>query len=240
MAKHRVIFVSKDENFSIDRVESDKISKKDPDLTFCYVQSNKAPLADVYNAFLSEPDSMSWDFTYFMHADVQLDFEGLKAHVESVADKYDVLGLCGCEKFNVSQAPLNWFNGSRPFPQHRWGCVSHGELGDQTSFFNAHSPDVTDREVACIDGLCIIFSKKAVRSGMRFDPSVGEFDCYDTDISMQAVLKYGFRLGVVVRRDLRHFSVGKSILTPRFMENEAKLRRKWNFPEPVPQKRNLA
>ena len=78
-------------------------------------------------------------------------------------------------------------------------------------------------------------------SGMKFDPSVGEFDCYDTDISMQAILKYGLRLGVVVRRDLKHFSVGKSILTPRFLESEAKLRRKWGFPEPPPPRtENLA
>ena len=241
MAKHRVIFVSKDESFSLDRKAADEISRRDPDMTFCYVAANTAPLATVYNAFLSEPDAAEWDYTYFTHAYVSLDFEGLKRHIESIDGKYDVIGLCGCEKFNVSQTPLNWFNGSRPFPGNRWGCVSHGELGDRISFFSAHSPDVGDREVACIDGLCIIFSKKAVQSGMKFDPSVGEFDCYDTDISMQAILKYGLRLGVVVRRDLKHFSVGKSILTPRFLESEAKLRRKWGFPEPPPPRtENLA
>jgi len=52
-----------------------------------------------------------------------------------------------------------------------------------TSFFNSHSPNVTDHEVSCIDGLCIIVSRKAIDSGIRFDDSVGKFDLYDTDFS---------------------------------------------------------
>ena len=212
MLKHKIVFVSKDDKFRIGREAAGKLTAETPELQFYYVANNASPLAGVYNAFLDEKGS-EWDFIYFAHADVELDFRGLAEHVESVKDKYDVIGLCGCEKLNVSQHPLNWFCGSRPFPENRWGCVTHGELDGQTSFFNEHSPNVTDREVACVDGLCIIISKKAANAGLRFDPSVGDFDCYDTDISMQTVLKYGMRLGVVVRKDLYHYSVGKSILT---------------------------
>lgn len=233
MLKHKIVFVSKDDQFKVDRAATDKLAAETPELQFCYVARNTQPLACVYNAFLDEK-GRDWDFVYFVHADVELDFKGLAEHVESVKDKYEVMGLCGCEKLNVSQRPLNWFCGSRPFPGNRWGCVSHGELGGQTSFFSAHSPDVTDREVACVDGLCLIISRKAADAGMRFDPSVGDFDCYDTDISMQTVLKYGFRLGVVVRKDLRHYSVGKSILTQEFLKDDAKLRAKWGFPIPPP------
>ena len=184
MAKHRIVFVSKDDKFSFDRKTSAAVQEQNPNLEFCYVAHNVQPLADVYNSFLQAAGSDEWDFTYFTHADVLLDFVALVQHVERAADKYDVMGLCGCEKFNVSVSPLNWFNGSRPFPPSRWGCVTHGELGDATSFFNMASPDTEDKEVACIDGLCIIFSKKAVQAGLRFDRSVGDFDCYDTDISM--------------------------------------------------------
>lgn len=182
MAEHRVVFVSKDDKFCVDEKAAGEISSRDGSIRFFHVRGNSRPLADVYNGFLSGPEQP--DFTYFVHADVGLDFEGLARHVEDASGRYDVMGLCGCEKLNVSISPLNWFNGSRPWPQHRWGCVSHGELGDQVSFFSAHSPDVRDREVACVDGLCIIFGRKAVESGLRFDPAVGAFDCYDTDVSL--------------------------------------------------------
>lgn len=232
MLKHRFVFVSKDASFKFDREKSAALSAAQPNLRFDYVQDNRQPLADVYNVILGEEDSRDSDFVYLMHADVSLDFLRLAEHVESVSGKYDLIGLCGCAKFSVSQSPLNWFCGSNLFPDFRWGCVTHGELGNQTSFFSHHSPDVTDHEVACIDGLCIIFTKKAVSSGLRFDNTLGAFDFYDSDISMQAILKYGLRVGVVVRKDLTHFSIGKSILTEDFLRNEAKFRRKWKFPPP--------
>ena len=89
--------------------------------------------------------------------------------LEQLSGKYDLIGLCGCAKISVGQSPLNWFCGSIPYPNDRWGCVTHGELGGQVSFFSQHRPDVLDHEVACIDGLCIIFSRKAIDSGLRFD-----------------------------------------------------------------------
>lgn len=100
------------------------------------------------------------------------------------------------------------------------------------SWFSQHSPEVGDHEVACIDGVCIVLAKKAILDrSLRFDPTVGEFDFYDTDISMQAMMS-GLKLGVVVRKDLMHFSVGKSILSPHFLENELKFRKKWSLPIP--------
>lgn len=230
MLKHRFIVVSKDDTFKLGREAAAKVTETEPTVVFDYVGDNKEPLAAVYNRVL-DADKES-DFVYFMHADVSFDVLALAAHVESVAGKYDVIGLCGCAKFSVGQSPLNWYCGSNPFPDARWGCVSHGELGGQTSFFSQHSPEVRDHEVACIDGLCIVFTRKAVDSGLRFDPAVGDFDFYDSDISMQAVLKYGLRLGVVVRKDLVHYSIGKSILSREFLEREARFRTKWGFDPP--------
>lgn len=164
-----------------------------------------------------------------MHSDVWLDVIGLAEHLKSVSGKYDILGLCGTQMMNISQTPLNWFTSSRPCPDKRWGCVTHGELGGMTSFFSEDRPE-TDHEVACIDGLCIIFGKNALMSDIRFDENLGAFDMYDTDISTQAMIKYKLKLGVIVRKDLRHFSVGKSILEEKFLENELKFRQKWKFP----------
>ena len=232
MLKHRFVFVSKNDTFKFDRDASANFSTEYPEVRFDYVQGNTLPLADVYNVILNEEDSKEYDFIYLMHADVSLDFLKLIEHIESLNGKYDLIGLCGCAKFNVNQSPLNWFCGSHMYPNDRWGCVTHGELGNQTSFFSQHHPDILDHEVACIDGLCIIFSKKAVEAGLRFDNTLGEFDFYDTDISMQAVLNYKLKVGVAVRKDLTHFSVGRSILTEGFLTNEAKFRKKWNFIPP--------
>ena len=42
----------------------------------------------------------------------------------------------------------------------------------------------------------------------------------------------GLKLGVVVSKDLMPFSVGRSILTKHFLENELKFRKKWSLPIP--------
>ena len=89
-----------------------------------------------------------------------------------------------------------------------------------------------DAEVSCIDGLCIIFAKDALESNIEFDESLGAFDFYDTDISMQAIAKYKIKIGVMVQKDLCHYSVGRSILTPSFLDIEEKFRAKWGLPTP--------
>lgn len=227
--KIRFVFVSKNENFAINRNQTAAISERNPNLIFDYVQNNTQPLATVYNLFLNEKTEESFDYFVFMHADVKTDIEALAKRINECSEKYDVMGLCGCSKFSVSQSPLNWWNGSHPYPACRWGCVTHGELGDHTSFFSSHSPDVADHEVACIDGLCIIISKKAADTGLRFDETLDSFNFYDTDISLQTVIKYKMKLGVIVIKDLYHFSVGRSISTSAFAEAEKKFRAKWNF-----------
>ena len=89
-----------------------------------------------------------------------------------------------------------------------------------------------DAEVSCIDGLCIIFTKNALDSKIEFDENLGAFDFYDTDLSMQAVVNYKLKLGVMVQKDLCHYSVGRSILTQSFLDTEEKFRAKWNLPIP--------
>ena len=89
-----------------------------------------------------------------------------------------------------------------------------------------------DAEVSCIDGLCMIFAKQALDSSIEFDENLGAFDFYDTDLSMQAIATYKIKIGVMVQKDLCHYSVGKSILSPSFLETEKKFRAKWNFPIP--------
>lgn len=231
--KIKFIVVSKDESFKMpkDKFEVDDSSL---DISVEYVSNNADGLPSVYNRFL---DSLRQDKTYdyiaFMHADVSFNIRSFMEHLKSVDGKYDLIGLCGTSTFNVSQSPLNWWTGSNPTPYDKWGCVTHGELGNQTSFFSSHSPDVLDHEVACIDGLCMLFNRKMLDSDIRFDESLGKFDFYDSDISCQALMRYKFKVGVMVQKDLCHYSVGRSILTPSFLDNEVRFRKKWNFPIPA-------
>ena len=196
------------------------------------ITNNKLSLATVYNMKLNEERQfISHDFLVFMHADVTFDVKQFLNHVEQCKCKYDVMGLCGTSTMNVSQSPLNWWTGSNPTPTSKWGCVTHGELGDKKSFFNSHSPDITDHEAACIDGLCIVFGPKVIESGMTFDEQF-TYDFYDTDISFQTVLKYKLKLGVIVEQSLQHYSVGKSILTKDFLSHEIDFRKKWSLEIP--------
>lgn len=227
MSKFNFVILSKDEQFRINSEYAHDVSAKHGDVTFSFVKNNASPIAEVYNKFLNS-DTES-DFIVLMHADVKLDLMKLIDHIEQVSSKYDVMGLCGCAKFSISQTPLNWWNGSHPYPNDRWGCVKHGQQGNAQSFFSSHSPTVLDHEVACIDGLCIIISRKAINAGLRFDETLSKFDFYDTDISMQAVLKYHLKLGVLVQMDLEHYSLGMGITSSSFVESEKKFRDKWGF-----------
>lgn len=223
---------SKDKSFRTSAEDFEAFNKDSTvaEIVPYFWESNKNGLPRIYNEYLNVArQKKELDAVIFMHADVQLDMKHLIAHFIECKDKYDVMGLCGCKKFSVGQSPLNWFTGSSPFPQDRWGCVTHGELGDQRSFFSEDRSDITDSEVACIDGLCIIFTKKALYSSFLFDERF-LFDQYDTDCSAQCLLRQHFKLGVLVETSLQHFSIGKSILTQEFLVHENDLRAKWNWP----------
>lgn len=228
--KTEFVIVAKDDNFSLTREETTMFEKHNQDVVFNYVSDNKLSLADVYNSFIEKHRATKdIDCLVFMHADVRFNIESLLNHIEEVNGKYDVLGLCGCSKMTISASPLNWWTASNPFPKHKWGCVSHGELGNQLSYFSSHHPMTLDHEVACIDGLCIILLKKAIEdSDILFDRTF-EFSHYDTDFSFQCVMQKSLKLGVIVQKDLQHYSVGRSILTPEFMQSEQKFRAKWNM-----------
>ena len=205
MSKFEFVFVAKDEKFKFAREFTSQYEKSHTNVKFNYVANNILSLATVYNTFIEQHrNNKDIDFLVLMHADVQLDLDGLMSHIESLNGKYDVIGLCGCSKISVGQTPLNWYTGSRSFPEYRWGCVTHGELGNRQSFFSSHTPNITDHEVACIDGLCFILTKNAIEnSDILFDDRFS-FSHYDTDFSFECVMKKNLKLGVIVRKDLQH------------------------------------
>lgn len=225
------VIVSKDQNFSLLREETLQFQKDHKNTTFNYISNNMRSLADVYNSFIEKHRvAKDIDCLVLMHADVRFNIEHLLKHIEEVSGKYDVIGLCGCSKMTVGASPLNWWTASNIYPTYKWGCVTHGELGNQTSYFSAHHPSILDHEVACIDGLCIILLKRAIESSDILFDKTFTFSHYDTDFSFQCIMQKSLKLGVIVQKDLTHYSVGKSILTPEFMQSEEKFRAKWHMP----------
>ena len=230
MSKIKVVITSKDDSFKFTSNDAEKFRGI---ADFEFIKSNIKPLPEVFNFQLAEArKSKDLDFLIFIHADVKLDFNHFISHLEEVKEKYDVIGLCGTSKLSISQSPLNWFCGSRPFPEARWGCVTHGEVGGKTSYYSQHSPNIEDHPVSCIDGLCIVFGKNALNdANLKFDESF-KWDFYDTDLSFQCVMREKLRLGVIVEKSLEHYSIGKSILTKDFLIHEVDFRKKWGLPIP--------
>lgn len=218
--KIKILSISKDDRISIEKING---------IEYVDIINNTTPITTLYNKEIEK--SQDYDYLIFMHGDVNVDLTHMIPHMLECSSKYDIMGLCGCQKMNTSHSPLNWFTGSSHFPEGRYGCVTHGEDNKGTSFFNYKKPEITDIPVSCIDGLCIIFTKKAIQSGIKFD-EVFKFDFYDTDISFSALLKFNLKLGVIVEQSLHHFSLGKSILKDEFLQKEIIFRKKWNLKIP--------
>jgi hypothetical protein len=215
--KIKIVITSKTDNIALDKIEG---------IEYVEIINNITPLTKLYNQEIEK--SKTYDYLIFMHGDVNVDLTHMIEHIKQCSSKYDVMGLCGCQKLNTSYSPLNWFTGSSHFPDGRYGCVTHSEDNSGTSFFNYKHPNVTDIPVSCIDGLCIIFTRNALMSGMMFDDNF-KFDFYDTDISFSTILKYKLKLGVIIEKSLHHYSLGKSILTENFLKQEIIFRQKWNL-----------
>lgn len=100
------------------------------------------------------------------------------------------------------------------------------------SFFSKDREAVTDHEVACIDGMCIVFGPKAIADKeLNFDTQFS-FDFYDTDISFQCLMQRNLKLGVIVEPSLVHDSIGRSITTDEFLVHEIDFRKKWKLDIP--------
>ena len=230
------VIVSKDDKFKMSKEEFAGIG----DVQMAFIPNNKDKLSVVYNRELySAREIGDHDFVVFMHADVKLDLKHFISHIEEVADKYDVIGLCGTTIVNVSQSPLNWYTGSRLNPDARWGCVTHTENGMTQAFFSKDRESITDHEVACIDGMCIVFGPKAIAdSELNFD-TMFSFDFYDTDISFQCLMQQNLKIGVIVEPSLVHDSIGRSIMTDEFLVHEIDFRKKWKLDIPDKSKLQL-
>lgn len=227
VVKVDIVMVSKDDSFMMDESSLNNVEDK---VRLERVGNNRDFLPVVYNKYIRKHrEDKDVDYLILQHGDVSYDVKHLLRRLEETKGKYDVIGLCGASKITVSYTPLNWWCGSNPYPEEKWGCVTHGQDGGHMSFYNFHHPDVNDREVAIIDGLCIILTRDLIENtDILFDERF-TWDFYDTDFCWNAIFNYHKNIGVIVEKSLRHFSIGIGILADTFLENEIKFREKWKL-----------
>ena len=229
--KIKFVFVSKDNDFLMSDDDFNSVMKSDSLSVYTeFIPDNKIDLPTIYNQTIGSsinPNTHTCDFDYIVlsHADVKFNPVSFISHLIWIDGKYDMIGLAGTKNLNASASPLNWFVGSMDFPYSRFGDVTMTDKNgsEVRCFYNQYKPDVKDTEVACIDGLCIILSKKLINQGFKFDESIAPYDCYDTDSSFQVIFNYKGKLGVMIEQ-VFHKSEGLGILKPEFIDYESKFR----------------
>lgn len=224
---YKIVSVSKNDNISMTGLDSLQI--ENTAIEHVVIKNNTENLTVIYNRILNdERNTHKSDYIIFIHGDASVDIPSLVKKIEENSSKYDIMGLCGCEKIIYTYPRLNWFAGSNQVPNSRYGMVTHitQEMIQQINY-NQMNPNIKDHSVICIDGVCIIFTKKAIDSGILFNEDLA-FDHYDTDISFEAVINKKLRLGVIVEPSLTHYSIGESITEDKFIESENIFRAKWD------------
>ena len=232
--KIKFVFVSKDNDFLMSDDDFSSVMKSDSLSVYTeFISDNKIDIPTIYNQTIGSsinPNTHTCDFDYIVlsHADVKFNPVSFISHLIWIDGKYDMIGLAGTKNLNSSSTPLNWFVGSMDFPYSRYGNVTMTDKNgsEVNCFYNQFKPDVKDTEVACIDGLCIILSKKLINQGFKFDESIAPYDFYDTDSSFQVIFNYNGKIGVMIE-PVFHESEGLGILKPEFLEYEKKFREKW-------------
>ena len=219
--KIKFVFVSKDNDFLMDEDDFNSVMKSDSLSVYTdFISDNKIDIPTIYNQTICSsinPNTHTCDFDYIVlsHADVKFNPVSFISHLIWIDGKYDMIGLAGTKNLNSSASPLNWFVGSNQFPYSRFGDVTMTDKNgsEVRCFYNQYTPDVKDTEVVCIDGLCIILSKKLINQGFKFDESIAPYDFYDTDSSFQVIFNYKGKLGVMIE-PVFHKSEGLGILKP--------------------------
>lgn len=184
---------------------------------------NVKGMSTCYNEALSKArmSGLDTDVMIFIHDDVMINDMFIFEKLFTDFQIYDVIGLAGARRFSLTTMPVCW----HAAPKDSFtGFVCHPFGKDATklqSNYFGPAPSIA----AVIDGLFIAFNKKAIQSGIEFDPQF-EFDFYDADISLTAQKKYNLKLGVSPIL-VTHQSHGNGLNSDRYRVTQDKFVTKW-------------
>ena len=187
-----------------------------------YVEfENKNGLPNVYNKAID--NSTDFDFVVFVHDDIWLNDVFFFDKV--INSKFDIVGAVGgCywgvpSGYPIDAKPLIWTTAT--CGRGASGFMNH-DL--KNGYFLPSSYGVAPKETTTLDGSIIIFTRKAIQAGLRWDEQFN-FHFYDMDICFSA-RRLGLKVGTA-NILLTHESVGGSVVQPEFMESQIRFIEKW-------------
>ena len=183
--------------------------------------NNTSGLPTVYNKAID--NSTDFDFVAFIHDDVWINDHQFFSKV--INSKFDVIGAVGGlfwgvpKGFPIDEKPLIWTTAT--CGRGMSGFMNH-DL--KNGYFFPSSYGIAPKPTETLDGSIIIFARKAIQSGLRWDEQFN-FHFYDMDICFSAH-RLGLKVGTA-NLLLTHESVGGSVFQPEFMESQRKFIAKW-------------
>jgi len=189
------------------------------ELSWEFITSNSNGLSYNYNNFINKNIDKANDDDIFMfiHDDVIIEdiyFEDklLKGHFDY---RYDILGVAGCEAFEVEH-PVIWNK------KNLVGYVIHEQCGVRWATNFGKTP----RQSLIVDGVLISCTAKILKNPIaRFDEQFN-FHFYDLDFCLTGTQKCSAIIGVVPI-NIVHKSIGDWTKNAEWQENEPKFIQKW-------------
>lgn len=184
------------------------------------IYENSRGLSEIYNEYF---DKLESDYVICIHDDVRIDDINFFDKIEDYSSEFDIMGVAGGCNFSFKRYErLSWMS---VLDQRNdlAGCVQHSQGKDPKTFSSCCYGSVP-RKTLSIDGLIMIFNKKAYKS-IKFD-SQFKFDFYDLDLCFTAY-RLGLNVGVIPL-NVTHFSRGEGLLKDSYLESQKVFIEKWN------------
>lgn len=196
----------------------DELCKYD---TYIEYQNTKG-LGEVYNKYF---DKLDTDYVICIHDDVRIDDIQFFDKITDYSKDYDIMGVAGGCNFSFKRHErLSWMSVLNQQTDLA-GVVQHrmSKEGETPEIFSSCNYGPIPKKVFSIDGLIMIFNKKAYKS-IKFDPKF-TFDFYDLDLCFTAY-KAGLTVGVIPL-SVTHFSKGEGILKEEYLRVQNIFKDKW-------------
>lgn len=189
--------------------------------------NNIKGLSEVYNEALDKYRQI-YDYIVFAHND--LIFDSLYYFIKQIiVENHPVMGLAGAVHAPCyGKSPMAWnVIGGKSQAGEVWHKVNN-----ETPFIkNIYAGVKKSSPALTVDGVVLIFSKRALDNPeLKFDPQF-TFDFYDMDICFTAA-KLGLYCAII-NAPVIHYSAGNGILAARYKELEVLFRQKWNVPNTI-------
>lgn len=175
---------------------------------------NKEGLPKIYNEFLTE--EYKDKKIIFVHDDVIIDDLFWEEKLTIAFEKYDIVGLAGSKKCNLSSHTPAWHLMCNR--EDMVGEVAHSK--DKKSWTTVFGP--TDSRALILDGLFIAVNvKRLLETNTKFDENF-TFHHYDISFCLRAN-QNKLKMGVCPVK-VTHFGLGDSMMTPEWNKSAEKFK----------------